>query len=52
MTYYAEQGFSPPPFLETLDDPESHCWRDGCARLGTGRLGLCPPHYEELREGP
>lgn len=50
--YYAEPGFAPPPFLETLDDPTDGCWKNGCARLGNGRLGLCSDHFEELREGP
>ena len=53
--YYAEPGFSPPPFLETLalrDELMDYerCWRDGCQEAGTGHVGLCDTHFEQLRE--
>lgn len=47
--YYAEPGFAPPPFLETLGDPLDDCWR--CTlKPGDFPTGLCKECYEYLRE--
>lgn len=53
VPYYAEPGFSPPPFLETLgvieDLTDTRSWRCDIVR-GTSAVGLCDPCYEYLRD--